>query len=108
MAIRYTLWLEPEATERHQAAEAALETWFFERFADYPHIRLFGADPYDYDAPFNRLYDVLISRAAEYIEREQAYVPTPEQLSRAFYRAVGRSTKFVRDNPDGNPPRDST
>ncbi|ALM53872.1 hypothetical protein [Halomonas huangheensis] len=108
MAIRYTQWLDPDAETLHRSAEAALEAWFFERFADYPHIRLFGADPYDYDAPFNRLYDVLIARAAEYIEREQAYVATPEQLSRAFYRAVARSTKFVRDNPDGDPPRNDS
>ena len=103
MAIRYTLWLDPDDKVRHRAAEASLEAFFLERFADYPHIRLFGADPYDYDAPFNRLYDVLIARGAEFIEREQAYVPTPEQLNRAFFRAVGRSTKFVRDNPDGEP-----
>ena len=47
MAIRYTLWLDPDDKVRHRAAEASLEAFFLERFADYPHIRLFGADPYD-------------------------------------------------------------
>ncbi|APE31173.1 hypothetical protein BOX17_09555 [Halomonas aestuarii] len=105
MAIRYTLWLDPDDTPRHRAVEAELKRYFLARFADYPHIRLFGADPYDYDAPFNRLYDVLMARAGEYCEREWRYVPTPEQLNRAFFLAVGHSTKFVRDDDDGDPNR---
>lgn len=105
MAIRYTLWLDPEDTQRHRAMEAQLLRYFIERFADYPHIRLFGADPYDYDAPFNRLHDVLMARAAEYCEREWYYVPTPEQLNRAFFLAVGESNKFLRDPDDGDPDR---
>ena len=60
MAIRYNLWIDPDNTAQHRAVEADLERYFMERFADYPHIRLFGADPYDYDAPFNRLYDALM------------------------------------------------
>ncbi|SDJ22246.1 hypothetical protein [Billgrantia gudaonensis] len=102
MAIRYTLWLDPDDVAQHRAVEADLERYFMERFADYPHIRLFGADPYDYDAPFNRLYGVLIARAHEYCERQWCYVPTPEQLNRTFFRAVGRSNKFVRDPADGD------
>ncbi|MBB3142721.1 hypothetical protein [Halomonas organivorans] len=106
MAIRYDLWLDPDDVARHRAVEADLENFFLERFADFPHIRLFGADPYDYDAPFNRLYDVLMARGNEYCERHWHYVPTPEQLNRTFFRAVGRSNKFIRDNPDdGDPPR---
>ncbi|MDY7117780.1 hypothetical protein RAN53_15645 [Halomonas sp. SSL-5] len=105
MAIRYTLWLDPEDTERHRAMEAQLLRYFIERFADYPHIRLFGADPYDYDAPFNRLHDVLMARAAEYCEREWSYVPTPDQLNRAFFLAVGESNKFLRGPDDGDPDR---
>lgn len=105
MAIRYDLWLDPDDTVRHRAVEADLIHYFVERFADYPHIRLFGADPYDYDAPFNRLHDALMARAVDYCEREWRYAPTPEQLSRAFFLAVGRSNKFVRDPDDGDPPR---
>ncbi|NWN83900.1 MAG: hypothetical protein HLX48_13055 [Halomonas sp.] len=105
MAIRYTQWLDPEDTARHRAMEAQLLHYFVERFADYPHIRLFGDDPYDYDAPFNRLHDVLIARAAEYCEREWCYVPTPEQLNRAFFLAVGESNKFLREPDDGDPHR---
>ncbi|MFG6668430.1 hypothetical protein ACGK9R_15160 [Halomonas sp. HNIBRBA4712] len=97
MAIRYTLWLDPDNTALHQRVEADLERYFVERFADYPHIRLYGADPYDYDAPFNRLYDALIARATEYGERVWGYVASPEQLNRCFFRAVGRSNKFVQD-----------
>ncbi|WP_447927163.1 hypothetical protein [Vreelandella sp. EE27] len=97
MAIRYNLWLDPDNTAQHKAVEADLERYFIERFADYPHIRLFDADPYDYDAPFNRLYDALMARAAEYCERTRCYVASPEQLTRCFYRAVGRSNKFVQD-----------
>ncbi|MWJ27431.1 hypothetical protein GPM19_04290 [Halomonas sp. ZH2S] len=102
MAIRYTLWLDPDNTPLHRAVEADLERFFMERFADYPHIRLFGADPYDYDSPFNRLYDVLMARAAEYAERHWQYIVSPEQLNRCFFRAVGRSNKFVRDPNDGD------
>lgn len=98
MAIRYNLWLDPDNTVQHRAVEADLERYFMERFADYPHIRLFGADPYDYDAPFNRLYDALMARAAEYCERTWCYVASPEQLNRCFFRAVGRSNKFVQDD----------
>ncbi|WP_027960484.1 hypothetical protein [Halomonas halodenitrificans] len=105
MAIRYTLWLDPEDIGRHRAMEAQLLHYFVERFADYPHIRLFGDDPYDYDAPFNRLHDALIARAAEYCEREWCYVPTPEQLNRAFFLAVGESNKFLREPDDGDPHR---
>lgn len=108
MAIRYNLWLDPDNVIQHRAVEADLERYFMERFADYPHIRLFGADPYDYDAPFNRLYDVLMSRAAEYCECRWCYVPTPVQLNQAFFRAVGRSNKFLRDPDDGAPPRHDT
>ncbi|WP_346796529.1 hypothetical protein R5M92_13725 [Halomonas sp. Bachu 37] len=108
MAIRYNLWLDPDNTTQHRAVEAELELFFMERFADYPHIRLFGADPYDYDAPFNRLYDVLIARGAEYCERRWHYVVTPEQLNRCFFRAVGRSNKFVRDPNDGDSHRSSS
>ena len=102
MAIRYNLWIDPDNVAQHRAVEADLEHYFVERFADYPHIRLCGADPYDYDAPFNRLYDVLMARAAEYCERTWCYVASPEQLNRCFFRAVGRSNKFVRDQPDGD------
>ncbi len=105
MAIRYDLWLDPDNVARHRAVEADMIRYFVERFADYPHIRLFGADPYDYDAPFNRLYDVLMARAAEYCEREWRYSPTPEQLNRAFFLAVGQSNKFLRDPDDGDPHR---
>ncbi|PMR71045.1 hypothetical protein [Halomonas heilongjiangensis] len=105
MAIRYDLWLDPDNVARHRAVEADLIRFFMERFADYPHIRLFGADPYDYDAPFNRLHDVLMARAGEYCERQWNYVPAPEQLTRAFFLAVGRSNKFVRDPDDGDPHR---
>lgn len=45
MAIRYNLWIDPDNTAQHRAVEADLERYFMERFADYPHIRLFGADP---------------------------------------------------------------
>ncbi|GEK48030.1 hypothetical protein PRZ61_15785 [Halomonas pacifica] len=105
MAIRYNLWLDPDNTATHRAVEADLERYFVERFADYPHIRLFGADPYDYDAPFNRLYDALMARALDYCERQWCYVPTPAQLNQAFFRAVGRSNKFLRDPQDGDPHR---
>lgn len=105
MAIRYNLWLDPDNIVQHRAVEADLERYFMERFADYPHIRLFGADPYDYDAPFNRLYDALIARADEYCQRQWTYVPTPVQLNQAFFRAVGRSPKFLRDPQDGDPHR---
>jgi hypothetical protein len=105
MAIRYDLWLDPDNVARHRAVEADLIRYFVERFADYPHIRLFGADPYDYDAPFNRLYHVLMARAADYCEREWRYAPTPEQLNRAFFLAVGQSNKFLRDPDDGDPHR---
>ncbi len=108
MAIRYNLWLDPDNVAQHRAVEADLIRYFMERFADYPHIRLFGADPYDYDAPFNRLHDVLMARAGEYCERQWRYAPTPEQLTRAFFLAVSRSNKFVRDSPDGNPDRSDT
>lgn len=109
MVIRYNLWLEPDNVARHLAVEADLERYFMERFADYPHIRLFGADPYDYDAPFNRLYDVLMARAHEYCERQwRGYAPSPTQLNRSFFRAVGRSNKFIRDSHDGNPDRPGT
>ena len=64
MAIRYNLWIDPDNVAQHRAVEADLEHYFIERFADYPHIRLFGADPYDYDAPFNRLYDVLMTNVS--------------------------------------------
>ncbi|MAX31774.1 MAG: hypothetical protein CME72_01735 [Halomonadaceae bacterium] len=105
MAIRYTLWLDPDDVARHRAVEADLEHYFVERFADYPHIRLFGHDPYDYDAPFNRLYEALLARAKDYCERQWRYVPTPVQLNTAFFRAVGRSNKFLRDPQDGDPDR---
>ncbi|WP_355659477.1 hypothetical protein [Halomonas salifodinae] len=105
MAIRYNLWLDPDNGAVHRAVEADLERYFVERFADYPHIRLFGADPYDYDAPFNRLYDALMARALDYCERQWRYVPTPAQLNQAFFRAVGRSNKFLRDPQDGDPHR---
>lgn len=109
MVIRYNLWLEPDNVARHLVVEADLERYFMERFADYPHIRLFGADPYDYDAPFNRLYDVLMARAHEYCERQwRGYAPSPTQLNRSFFRAVGRSNKFIRDSHDGNPDRPGT
>ena len=106
MAIRYNLWLDPDNVDQHRAVEEDLERYFMERFADYPHIRLFGADPYDYDAPFNRLYDALMARANEYCERRwKGDVPSPEQLNRTFFRAVGRSNKFVRDRYDGDTDR---
>lgn len=105
MAIRYDLWITPDDIERHRAVEADLERYFVERFADYPHIRLFGADPYDYDAPFNRLHDALIARASDYCERQWVYVPTPAQLTQAFFRAVMRSNKFLRDPDDAAPDR---
>jgi hypothetical protein len=108
MAIRYNLWLDPDNVAQHRAVEADLIRYFMERFADYPHIRLFGADPYDYDAPFNRLHDVLMARANEYCERQWHYSPTPEQLNRAFFLAVSRSNKFLRDSPDGHPDRSDT
>ncbi|QEA38862.1 hypothetical protein FGL86_07095 [Pistricoccus aurantiacus] len=95
--IRYNLWLDPENKAQHRAVEADLERYFIDRFADYPHIRLFGADPYDYDSPFNRLYEALIVRADDYCQRQWCYVPTPIQLNQAFFRAVGRSNKFLRD-----------
>ena len=44
MAIRYNLWIDPDNVTQHRAVEADLERYFIERFADYPHIRLFGAD----------------------------------------------------------------
>lgn len=97
MAIRYNLWLDPENTAQHRAMEAELERYFMARFADYPHISLADDDPYDYDAPFNRLYDVLIARAAEHCESHWGYVATPAQLSRCFFRAVGRSNKILTD-----------
>ncbi|TDX27916.1 hypothetical protein DFO67_112132 [Modicisalibacter xianhensis] len=106
MAIRYDLWISPDDIKRHRAVEADLERYFIERFADYPHIRLFGDDPYDYDAPFNRLYDVLIARANDYCEREWGYVPTPIQLNQAFFRGVAHSNKFLRDSGnDADPDR---
>ncbi|KXS37269.1 MULTISPECIES: hypothetical protein [Modicisalibacter] len=105
MAIRYDLWLFPDDVERHRRVEGELERYFLERFADYPHIRLFDADPYDYDAPFNRLYDALIARATDYCAREWAYTPTPAQLNQAFFRAVARSTKFLRNPSDADPNR---
>ena len=97
MAIRYNLWIDPDNIEQHKAIEAQLERCFIERLADYPPNRLSGADPYDYDAPFNRLYEALMARAADYCENTWGYVATPEQLNRCFFRAVGRSTKFVQD-----------
>nr|WP_298415001.1 hypothetical protein [uncultured Halomonas sp.] len=106
MAIRYDLWLDPDNVERHRTVEADLERYFIERFADFPHIRLFGDDPYDYDSPFNRLYDALILRATDYCERKWRYVPTPVQLNKAFFRGVARSNKFLRDPEyDGDPNR---
>ena len=100
MAIRYDLWIVPNDIKRHRAIEADLERYFIERFADYPHIRLFGDDPNDYDAPFNRLYLALIARANDYCEREWGYVPSPLQLSQAFFRGVAHSNKFLRDRND--------
>jgi len=105
MAIRYDLWIDPDDTERHRAVEADLERYFVERFADYPHIRLFGDDPCDYDAPFNRLYDALIARAGDYCARQWRYAPSPVQLNQAFFRAVARSNKFLRDPLDADPNR---
>lgn len=99
MAIRYNLWLDPDNTPLHHAVEAELERYFMARFADYPHISLADEDPYDYDAPFNRLYDVLMARAAEYCEDHWGYVATPGQLNRCFFRAVGRSSKIVPNAP---------
>ncbi|MCK0767143.1 hypothetical protein [Chromohalobacter canadensis] len=104
MAIRYDLWLMPDDKPRHRMVEQALERFFVARFADYPHLRLPGADPYDYDAPFNRLYDALLARARDYCEREWHYVPTPAQLNTAFFRAVAHSPKFILDPRDGDSP----
>lgn len=105
MIIRYDLWLDPENMQLHRAVEKDLERFFLERFADFPHIRLFGADPYDYDAPFNRLYQALMVRGEEYCAQHWSYVATPEQLHRSFFRAVGRSNKFLRDPDDGDSTR---
>lgn len=102
MIIHYDLWLDPENTPRHQAVEQDLERFFMERFADYPHICLFGADPYDYDAPFNRLYLALMIRGEEYCARHWSYVATPGQLHHGFFRAVSRSNKFLREPHDGD------
>ncbi|GAB2803513.1 hypothetical protein GCM10027040_34780 [Halomonas shantousis] len=101
--IRYDLWFDPDDAGRHRAVEADLERYFLERFADYPHFRLPGADPYDYDAPFNRLYTALLARARDYCQRQWHYVPTPLQLNQAFYRAIAHSTKFILDPPHGDP-----
>ena len=106
MVIRYNLWLEPDNVARHVAVEADLERYFMESNADYPHLRLLGAHPYIDDAPLNRLDDVLTARAPEDCEHQwRGYVPSPTQLNRTFFRAVGRSNKFIRDSHDGNPDR---
>lgn len=103
--LRYNLWLDPDNTPLHRAVEKDLERFFIERFADFPHIRLFGADPYDYDAPFNRLYLALIARGEEYCAHHWQYFVTPSQLHRCFFSAVGHSNKFLRDPDDGDPTR---
>lgn len=77
MAIRYNLWLDPDNTPLHRAVEAELERYFMARFADYPHISLADEDPYDYDAPFNRLYDVLMARAPSTAKTTGAMWPRP-------------------------------
>ncbi|WP_110685530.1 hypothetical protein [Salinicola aestuarinus] len=102
MAIDYDLWLDPDDVDRHRTLEVTLERYFIERLADYPHLRLPGPDPYDYDAPFNRLYTALIERARAYCLRDHHYSPTPMQLSQAFYRAVARSRKVILDSPHGD------
>nr|WP_286009695.1 hypothetical protein [Salinicola sp. S1-1-2] len=96
------MWIDPDDRKRHRLVERALEEYFMQRLADYPHLRLPGPDPYDYDAPFNRLYTTLVERAREYCLREYCYSPTPMQLSRAFYRAVARSNKVILDSHHGD------
>ncbi|WP_110647907.1 hypothetical protein [Salinicola peritrichatus] len=108
MAIDFDLWIDPDDRERHRAAEAALEHWFMERLADFPHLRLPGPDPYDYDAPFNRLHAALVERARDHSLHEYAYSPTPMQLSQAFYRAVARSNKVILDFQHGDSHRSDT
>lgn len=102
MSIDFDLWIDPDDHERHRAIEKALEHYFMERLADYPHLRLPGPDPYDYDAPFNRLHAALVERARHYLLRDYLYSPTPMQLSQAFYRAVARSNKVILDSPHGD------
>lgn len=108
MSIDFDLWIAPDDHHRHQALAAALEHYFMERLADYPHLRLPGPDPYDYDAPFNRLHAALVERARDYCRREYAYSPSPMQLSQAFYRAVARSNKVILDPSHGDSPRSDT
>ncbi|MDI4662572.1 MULTISPECIES: hypothetical protein [Cobetia] len=106
MGIRYSKWIYPDMIELHAQVEAALEQWFSERFADYPHISLPGLDPYDYDGWFNRLAPELMARGSDYCEREwHGYVPSPQQLNQAFFRAVSRSNKCVLepDRKHGDP-----
>ncbi|GHB17221.1 hypothetical protein [Salinicola rhizosphaerae] len=102
MAIDFDLWIDPDDHDRHRSMASALERYFMERLADYPHLRLPGPDPYDYDAPFNRLQTALVERARDFCLREHAYSPTPMQLSQAFYRAVARSNKVILDSPHGD------
>ncbi|WP_303854398.1 hypothetical protein [Salinicola salarius] len=102
MSIDFDLWIDPDDLDRHRAVEQALEHYFMERLADYPHLRLPGPDPYDYDAPFNRLHAVLVERARDYLLRDYFYSPTPMQLSQAFYRAVARSNKVILDSSHGD------
>ncbi|WP_106479036.1 hypothetical protein [Phytohalomonas tamaricis] len=110
MNIRYDLWLDPDNTTRHRQVEAALERYFIDRFADYPHIRLPESQTYDYDAPFNRLYASLLARASDYCERVWNYLPSPIQLNQAFFRAVSRSNKFITEHTpsDGDSNRSSS
>ncbi|MGQ7243113.1 hypothetical protein ACUN9V_06575 [Salinicola sp. V024] len=108
MSIDFDLWIDPDDHERHRAIEQVLEHYFLERLADYPHLRLPGPDPYDYDAPFNRLHTVLVERARHYLLGEYLYSPTPMQLSQAFYRAVARSNKVILDSSHGDSHRSDT
>lgn len=107
MASDYDLWRDPDGVERHRRLEATLEHYFLEPLADYPHLRLPGPDPYDYDAPFNRLYLALIERARAYCLNECRYSPTPMQLNQAFYRAVAHSNKVILDSHHGDSNRSS-
>lgn len=81
-----TVHTDPKNGARHAREYQALKHWFQRRIHELGLDRLEEGDPMDPHHPFNQAFDALCKEAQSLWWQTRRYVPSPLQLSHAFFQ----------------------
>ncbi len=82
----YTVITHPEAHAWHAREYRLLSDWFKRRMHELGIDSMRDGDPMDPHHPFNQAFDALCKEAEHYWRTERNYIPSPLQLSHAFFQ----------------------